>query len=142
MTPPVGKLSAHEEGVQLVAVEITEVACVEAVFAWAWRPFVLPAECEGLLVDCIDLRPALGGERHHDAVADRRRRAVERLDHRDHRRVGFRCPRDERGQLHGTLGVQLGEQRIIKAGGAGEIVGSKGRVSDHRDPPADTVPAP
>src|SRR5262245_30601449 len=84
---------ADEEGVQLVAVEIAEVAGVEAVAALARRAFVGAAELERLLVDRVDLLLARRGERDHHAVADRCGLAVERLGDRDHRPT--RRPADE-----------------------------------------------
>src|SRR5262252_1434412 len=70
-TPPGEEKLAHEERVQLVAVEIAEVAGVEARAARAGRAFVLAAEGERFLVEGVHLLLARGGERDHDAVPDR-----------------------------------------------------------------------
>ena len=58
--PRTSRPSAHEERVQLVPVEVAEVAGVEPSAAVARRAFVLAAELDGLLVDLVDLLPVLG----------------------------------------------------------------------------------
>src|SRR5690349_9937782 len=80
---PGGLSSAHEERVQLVAVEVAEVAGVEVVAARAGLAFVGAAERQRLLVDRIDLFLRLGCERDHHAVADRGLLAVVRLGQGD-----------------------------------------------------------
>src|SRR5206468_1547089 len=58
---------AEKECVQLVAVEIAEVAGVEAVTARARRALVLAAERQGLLVERVDPGLAVDHDRDHDA---------------------------------------------------------------------------
>jgi TetR/AcrR family transcriptional regulator len=106
--------SADEERVQLVAVEVAEVAGVEARAARTRRALVLAAERERLRVDLVDLLLARCEQRDHHAVADRGRLLVERLDDGDHRRVRRRRPGDERLHLHGALRAELGEERVVE----------------------------
>ena len=41
------------------------------------------------------------------------------------------APRDEGVRFHDALGAELAEQGVVELGGAGEVVGSQGHVTDH-----------
>src|ERR1019366_2527193 len=73
-------ISAHHEGVELVAFRVPEIGSVKsALAARTGRAFVGATQRQRELVDAIDLGPVLGGQRHHHAVPDRHRLAVEPL---------------------------------------------------------------
>ncbi|MBP6677284.1 MAG: FAD-dependent oxidoreductase, partial [Vitreoscilla sp.] len=70
---------AHAKHVELIAVQIAEVAGVELFATRAIGPLVLGAKCDGLLVDAVHHVLGLHHQRHHHAVAHGGRLAIERL---------------------------------------------------------------
>src|SRR4051812_4847566 len=76
-------LFRHDERVELVAVRIAEVTGVKASATVARCALVLAAIGERDVVKPVDLVFVLGRKRDHDAVADRRRIAVEGLGDTD-----------------------------------------------------------
>lgn len=128
--------SAVAEHVELVAVEIAEIAGIEAVTALsaqADRSFVDATEFERLLVDALDLVAGVDRDADHHAVADRGRTAIVGLEDAQHRLVhGGRPAVTAAAELHQARDADLREQGVVERRGAGQIVGAKGNVADRR----------
>jgi tryptophan-rich sensory protein len=125
------------EHVQLVAVEVAEVAGVETVEARPGRAFVLCAQRDGLVVDLVHHVFRSDRQRDHHAIADGGSLAIVGFRDRDRRFVRGDRPGDEvPGIFHEALGAQNGEQFIVESGGARQIVGAECYVSDHARSPS------
>src|SRR5262245_16982857 len=107
---------------ELVAVEVAEIRGIEAVTALARRAFVAAAERQRLRVQATDLFLACCTKRDHGAVADRRRIAVERLDHADAGLVLAGGPGLAGLAFPDDLGVVFGEQGFEELDRARQIV--------------------
>src|SRR5271157_1271926 len=126
---------AHEERIQLVAAEISEIRRI----ARARSSLVLGTELQRLAMDRIDLCLAARSQCDHHSIANRGRLPVEGPDHRDHGSTGRSGPGDEVLHLHTAPGAELCEQGIIEACGAGKIVRSECGISDHGYPPRERM---
>src|ERR1700755_3240130 len=90
---PCAKLALrHAEGVELVAVGVPEIGGVEAAAAITGWALVLGAHGHRQLVDAVDLSGVFCGQGRHDAVADCRSVAVERLGQADSRAAAGFAP--------------------------------------------------
>src|SRR3954471_21883099 len=124
-------LSTHNEGVELVAFRIPEIRSVTAFSPRSRRAFVGAAERQRKLVDAIDLRLVLGGQRDHHAIADRHRFAVERLCQPETGSASGRTPGDKAVGLHETSDTHLGGNLVVELGCFFQIVGAQSDVTDH-----------
>src|SRR5581483_9866746 len=125
--------SAHHESIELVAVEIAKVAGIEAaIAARPGRAFVGATERQRELVDAVDLRLVLCGERHHHAIADGLRLAVKRLGDAEAGAAAGRAPGNESLGFHEALDAHLHGDLVVERGGSFHILGAQSDVADHR----------
>src|SRR5438270_2692966 len=124
-------LRLHQEGVQLVAIGVAEIAGVEAAATVAGRTFAPAAISKRDVVQPLHLRLVLGLQSDHHAVADARRIAVERLGNTDPGTAARLAPGDELLIVHHTPDTELAAQRVIELGGLTAVVVPVRHIADH-----------
>src|SRR4051812_6519924 len=131
---------ADPESAELVAVGIAEIGAVEGAVAVLapnpGRTFVASAQLKRPGVEPVDLLARVHHQRHHVAVSGHRGRLVVRPGDGD-ARLAPRHPVEGEAALHldQARGADLGEQGVVEAARAVEIVSPERDVADHRSAP-------
>src|SRR5205085_563484 len=124
-------LALHQEGVELVAVGIAEIAGIEAAPTVARRTFALAAIGKRNVVQPLHLSFVAGLECDHHAIADARRTAVKRPGDANARAASGLAPGDELFVVHHPPDAELAAQSIVELGRLLTVVGAERHIADH-----------
>src|SRR5262245_5126449 len=129
-----GKLrpSAHHEGVELVAIGVTEIGRIEMLAALSGRALAGTAERQRELVDAIDLSLILGSKCGHHAVADRHRLAVRGKGDAKACPFARTTPGDEAIVRHEAAHAEFAADLVVEFAGLLEVVRPDRDIADHK----------